>query len=195
MVDASLLPTDLSDLHHMSHSMQYALQGFADALAVTADPPPAVCPAFGEPGWGPLCFLNGNPVFKAFDQFQLFVQNSVVSLHDALANMGVNNAYGPSIILFTVLVRVLLFPVTYLQLASSQKTQALQPKIAEIKAKYQDKNIQNQLTAALFQETNVNPLAGCLPALFQIPGPTERLNDISIRSLTRSLICSVYCTL
>ena len=88
-----------------------------------------------------------------------------------IQGMGVEHAYGPSIVLFTVLVRLLLFPVTYLQLASSQKTLALAPKLAEIKAKYEDKNIQNQLIASLYQETNVNPLAGCLPAILQIPGP------------------------
>ena len=43
-----------------------------------------VCPGFGEPGWGPFCFLNGNPVFQAFDVFQAFIQGSVVSLHDVL---------------------------------------------------------------------------------------------------------------
>jgi len=70
----------------MSHSLQFALQGLSDALAVTADPSnPALCPGFGQPGWGPFCFLNGNPVFNAFDQFQQFVQGSVVSLHDILS--------------------------------------------------------------------------------------------------------------
>jgi YidC/Oxa1 family membrane protein insertase len=162
-------------LHHssLSHSMQFALQGLADSLAITADPssvpPPVVCPGFGEPGWGPFCFLNGNPVFKAFDQFQAFVQNSVVSLHDLIASAGVENAYGLSIVLFTILVRILLFPVTYQQLASSQKTQALTPKIADIKAKYPDKAMQSQLIALLYQESKVNPLAGCLPAILQIP--------------------------
>lgn len=130
----------------------------------------AVCPAFGQAGWGPFCFLNGNPVFKAFDSFQEFIQHSVVLLHDFFENAGVKNAYGPSIILFTLFVRVVLFPLTYQQLASTQRTQALTPKVQEIKEKYpDDKDMQNQLTALLYQETKVNPLAGCLPALVQIP--------------------------
>lgn len=37
-----------------------------------------VCPAWGEPGWAPFCFLNGNPVFNAFDSFQAFIQNDIV---------------------------------------------------------------------------------------------------------------------
>jgi hypothetical protein len=43
-----------------------------------------VCPDFGQPGWAPFCFLNGNPVFQAFDGFQAFIQSAVVSLHDFL---------------------------------------------------------------------------------------------------------------
>ena len=60
--------------------------------------------------------------------------------------MGIDNAYGPSIILFTVLIRFVLFPLNYQQLLSTQKTQALTPKIAEIKVKFpDDKNLQNQV--------------------------------------------------
>ena len=44
----------------------------------------AVCAGFGEPGWAPFCFLNGNPVFNAFDVFQAFIQSSIVSLHNVL---------------------------------------------------------------------------------------------------------------
>jgi YidC/Oxa1 family membrane protein insertase len=144
------------------HWAEFAAQGIADAK---------ICAGFGEPGWAPFCFLNGNPVFNAFDQYQLFIQGSVVSLHDLLKdNLNIQSAYGPSIILFTVLIRLVLFPLNYQQLASSQKTLALNPKIAEIKKKFpDDKNLQNQMVAMLYQETQVNPLAGCLPALVQIP--------------------------
>ena len=129
-----------------------------------------ICPNFGEPGWAPFCFLNGNPVFNAFDQFQAFIQNSVVLLHDTLNGFGIKNSYGPSIITFTIFVRLLLFPLTYNQLASTQNTQALTPKVKEIKDRYPDnKELQNQLVALLYSEAKVNPLAGCLPALAQIP--------------------------
>jgi YidC/Oxa1 family membrane protein insertase len=72
--------------------------------------------------------------------------------------------------MFTVFVRLVLFPLNYRQIASTQKTQALTPKVQEIKEKYgNNKELQNQLTALLYQESKVNPLAGCLPAIFQIP--------------------------
>ena len=94
----------------------------------------------------------------------------MVLLHDFLHDkLGIDNAYGPSIILFTVIIRLVLSPVTFRQLESSQKTQALKPKMDEIKEKFSDTNVQNQMIALLYQETEVNPLAGCLPALLQIP--------------------------
>jgi len=150
---------------------QLAAQGIADASSSAVVKAPIVCPGWGEPGWGPLCWLNGNPVFNAFDTFQLFIQNSIVSLKDFVkTNLGVEEAYGPSIIFFTICVRVALLPLAYYQLASSASTTALQPKMAEIRAKYpDDKNMQNQMIAMLYEETQTNPLAGCLPALFQLP--------------------------
>ena len=153
-----------------SHWIQLTVQGIADSVVSTPkEAVTIVCPEYGQPGWGPFCFLNGNPIFNSFDQFQAFVQNSVVSLRDTLHDAGISNAYGLSIILFTLLVRIMLFPVTYQQLASTEKTKALIPQINEIKEKYPDKTLQNQLVALLYQETNVNPLAGCLPAILQIP--------------------------
>ena len=72
----SLQDITLHSIHTAPHWVEYAAQGIADAAKV--------CPNFGEKGWAPFCFLNGNPVFNAFDGFQLFIQNSVVSLHDLL---------------------------------------------------------------------------------------------------------------
>ena len=154
---------------HITHSwVDLGAQGLADAGSLAGKSP--VCPAFGEPGWGPLCFLNGNPVFNAFDIFQESIQTSIVGLHDLLSKSGLENSYGVSIILFTCLVRAILFPITFRQLASAEKTKALKPKLDEINEKYgDDPNLKNQMTALLYQETEVNPLAGCLPAIVQIP--------------------------
>lgn len=78
----------------------------------------------------------------------------------ALQTAGVKNAYGPSIILFTILIRVLIFPLSYQQIASTQMTQALAPKVLEIKTKYADnKDLQNQMTALLYQETKVSSVS------------------------------------
>jgi YidC/Oxa1 family membrane protein insertase len=158
-----VLTGDLStdNLHQVTHWVETVAQGISDGQ---------VCPNFGEKGWAPFCFLNGNPVFNAFDQFQAFIQNLIVLFHDKLESLGVKNAYGPSIILFTVLIRSILFPVSFQQLGSAEKAKALQPKIKEINERFaDDDNIKNQMTALLYAETEVNPLAGCLPAILQIP--------------------------
>jgi hypothetical protein len=124
------------------------------------EPAGKVCPGFGEPGWAPFCFLNGNPVFKAFDGFQLFIQNSVVGLHDFLQQqLGLTQAYGPSIILFTVFVRLLLIPLNYQQISSTQMVTLLNPKIQEIREKFPDnKELQAQLTALVYQEAKVSDI-------------------------------------
>ncbi len=129
-----------------------------------------VCPKWGEKGWAPLCFLNGNPVFNTFDKFQAFVQSTISGLADFMGKQGVKNPYGPSIILFTCMIRLILLPLAYKQTQSSQATQALSPKVSEIKEKFpDDKDMQTQLTALLYEKADTNPLAGCLPAIVQIP--------------------------
>lgn len=129
-----------------------------------------ICPKFGEPGWGPLCFLNGNPVFNTFDKFQAFMQDTLSNFAGFVGSTGVKNAYGPSIILFTCLIRTILLPLNYKQIQSSQATTALSPKVKEIKEKFpDDQDMQNQLTALLYDKAETNPLAGCLPALVQLP--------------------------
>ncbi|KAL7499226.1 hypothetical protein ACHAWT_010146 [Skeletonema menzelii] len=91
-------------------------------------------------------------------------------IHAGLAGAGVGQAWGLSIILMTVLIKVLTFPLTKGQLESTNKMQALQPTIKSIQAKYQSNpEVMNQKIAAVYQENEVNPLAGCIPSLAQIP--------------------------
>eukprot|EP01041_Mallomonas_annulata_P011526 gene11526-24114_t len=90
--------------------------------------------------------------------------------HATLQKAGIQNTYGFSIVIFTVLIKALTLPLTTKQLESTAKMQKLQPLQAKIQAKYAtDEQTKNKLMAELFQTANVNPLAGCLPALVQIP--------------------------
>jgi YidC/Oxa1 family membrane protein insertase len=75
-----------------------------------------------------------------------------------------------SIIVLTLIIKLLLFPLTLKQLKSMKATQALQPQMQEIKKKY-GKDQQGQAVAmqALYKEYGVNPLSGCLPLLVQLP--------------------------
>lgn len=79
-------------------------------------------------------------------------------------------AWGGAIILLTVLMRIVLFPLFVKQIHSSRKMQALQPQIAALRKKYKnDKQRLNQETMKLYQENGANPIAGCLPLLVQMP--------------------------
>ncbi len=78
--------------------------------------------------------------------------------------------WGLSILLLTLVVKVIFFPLTQKAFLSGKKMQALQPKLAEVKEKYKDNaQLQQQETMKLFTENQVNPLGGCLPTLIQIP--------------------------
>jgi YidC/Oxa1 family membrane protein insertase len=82
---------------------------------------------------------------------------------------GVTN-WGVSIILLTLLVKLLFFPLTQKAFISSRRMQVLQPKLQELREKYKDnKELQTQETMKLFRENNVNPMGGCLPTLIQLP--------------------------
>ena len=78
--------------------------------------------------------------------------------------------YGLAIILLTIIVKVLFWPLTHKSTESSKKMQKLQPLIAELKEKHKDQpqKIQ-QAQMALYKEHGINPLASCLPMLVQLP--------------------------
>jgi YidC/Oxa1 family membrane protein insertase len=79
-------------------------------------------------------------------------------------------SYGLAIILLTVLVRVVLLPLTIRQTRSMQEMQKLQPKIKELQRKYKgNRQKVAEETQKLYREHQVNPLGGCLPLLLQLP--------------------------
>lgn len=78
--------------------------------------------------------------------------------------------YALSIILFTILTKALLFPLSLKQMKSSVEMQKIKPKYDEIVKKYKnDKAKQGEEVTKLYSEHKINPLGGCLPALIQIP--------------------------
>jgi len=78
--------------------------------------------------------------------------------------------YGIVVILFAVLIKTITYPLMAKQLRSSKKMQELNPLMNTIKTKYKNNpTLQQQKIAALFQEHKINPLAGCLPMLIQMP--------------------------
>jgi YidC/Oxa1 family membrane protein insertase len=78
--------------------------------------------------------------------------------------------YGVAIILLTLLVRALFYPLTQKSMKSMKAMQKLQPKIAALKEKYKDDQKKlNEEQMALFKAHKVNPAGGCLPMLIQLP--------------------------
>ncbi len=78
--------------------------------------------------------------------------------------------YGFAIILFTVFIKLLLFPLDIKQKKSMAKTQKIQPLLMEVQKKYaNDKNKLNQETMKLYQKYGISPTSGCLPMLIQLP--------------------------
>ncbi len=102
--------------------------------------------------WGPLNYLA---------RFLLWLLKSFYALC---------GSYGLSIILLTLLVRTVFYPITARGNESMKKMQKVQPKFKELREKYKDNpQLLNQKMAELYREEGVNPFAGCLPILLQIP--------------------------
>lgn len=78
--------------------------------------------------------------------------------------------YGLSILVVTIIIRLIILPLTLKQYQSSKQMQLLQPELKKIKDKYKDDTKkQQEETMRLFQQNGVNPLAGCFPLLIQMP--------------------------
>ncbi|HEU4650627.1 MAG TPA: membrane protein insertase YidC [Croceibacterium sp.] len=78
--------------------------------------------------------------------------------------------FGVAIILLTVIVRALMFPIAQKQFASMAAMRAVQPKMKALQERYKDDKVKlNQEMAKLYKDEKVNPLAGCLPIFLQIP--------------------------
>ena len=102
--------------------------------------------------WGHLWFLT-KPIFWLLEQFYRLVGN-----------------FGVAILLLTVTVKLILFPLANRSFASMSKMKKLQPEMEAIKKRFADDPAkQQQETMTLYQREKINPLAGCLPVLVQIP--------------------------
>jgi YidC/Oxa1 family membrane protein insertase len=91
---------------------------------------------------------------------------AIRGLHDVLGT----GSYGYAIILFTLFIKAVTFPLNYQQIESSSKMQALQPKVKLLQEKYRnDPQTMNQKLGELYMGANVNPLSALLPTFAQLP--------------------------
>ncbi|MBN1298888.1 MAG: YidC/Oxa1 family membrane protein insertase [Actinobacteria bacterium] len=98
------------------------------------------------------------PIQSGIEYVVIFLYNNVI------AN------YGVVIILLTIIVRLVLTPLTLTQTKSMARMQRLQPQLQDLQKKYKDdKQKLQQETMDFYKKNNVNPMAGCLPLLLQLP--------------------------
>jgi YidC/Oxa1 family membrane protein insertase len=87
-----------------------------------------------------------------------------------LTHFAIFGSYGIAILILTIIVRVIFWPLTHKSTESMKRMQALQPQMQELKEKYKDNpQRMQQETMLLYRENKVNPMGGCLPMFIQIP--------------------------
>jgi YidC/Oxa1 family membrane protein insertase len=91
----------------------------------------------------------------------------VINIFNAFENWGFG--YGVIILMMALLIKIALFPFTYKSYTSMAKMRVLKPQVDAINEKYEDKMKRQQEMMALYKETGVSPLGGCIPMLFQMP--------------------------
>lgn len=110
--------------------------------------------------------IFANVIQDAFGPLITVFESVLVFIHDHI----VGGSWGFAIIGLTVVVRVILVPLTLRQARSMIKLQALAPEMKALQERYkEDKQRLNQEMMKLYQERGVNPFASCLPLLLQLP--------------------------
>ncbi|GLV58406.1 hypothetical protein KDH_52390 [Dictyobacter sp. S3.2.2.5] len=101
-------------------------------------------------------------LFNIIFTFPIF--NGLILLYNLFGDFGL------SIVVLTLVIKLILFPLTLQQLKSTKATQALQPQVQEIKKKHaNDQQAQMAAIQTMYKEYGVNPVAGCLPLVVQMP--------------------------
>lgn len=99
---------------------------------------------------------------------------------------------GLTIVVLTVIIRALFSPLSLKTIKSQKSLKELAPKVEEVKAKFKDdKAAQSAAILKLYKDNNVNPLAGCLPLLIQIP-ILIALYRVFIKGITEESLGSLY---
>jgi YidC/Oxa1 family membrane protein insertase len=108
-----------------------------------------------------------------FNAFYTAIAHSITWIHSGLSHIFDPNsgwAWGLSIVLLVVAIRILLFPLFVKQIKTQRKMMEIQPMVKELQKKYRgDRETLNQELMKLYREQNANPLGGCLPLLVQMP--------------------------
>jgi YidC/Oxa1 family membrane protein insertase len=102
--------------------------------------------------------------WKILKPFSLGILFAFKWMHNFIPN------YGIVLLIFSVLIKVITYPLTHKSNQSMKKMQTIQPKLKDLQEKYRsDPQKLNQMTMKLYKEEGVNPMGGCLPMLLQMP--------------------------
>lgn len=102
--------------------------------------------------------------------YQLIFYQPVLNLLIFFYNIVPGHDIGVAIVLLTIVIRLVLYPLNSQSIRSQKALQSLQPKINELKKKYaHDKQELGRAMMALYKEEKVNPFSSCLPLLIQLP--------------------------
>lgn len=124
------------------------------------------CASNGQQSAPPISHTSGN----WWDRWILYYVSEFLLW---LARL-LHNNYGWTIIVFTILVRIILVPLNAISIKSSTKMQQIQPEMDALRKKYpgrdaESRQLLQEETNKLYKEAGVNPYAGCLPLLIQLP--------------------------
>ena len=105
-----------------------------------------------------------------FDTFVTHPMQQALTFFYVLTQKAGYPSYGVAIILLTVAIKALMYPLTVKQVISMKAVQEMQPKVKALQEKFKDnkERLQTEI-AALYRENKVNPLSGCLPLIVQMP--------------------------
>ena len=106
-------------------------------------------------------------IFTPLFQVMLII---LLGVYQFLENLGLAGAIAWAIVILTLIVRAVLIPLYRKQLVSQRRMQLIQPELKEVQKRYKGDQMKARLAQQeLFKERGVNPLAGCLPLLLQLP--------------------------
>ncbi|OGG26438.1 hypothetical protein A2960_06190 [Candidatus Gottesmanbacteria bacterium RIFCSPLOWO2_01_FULL_39_12b] len=112
--------------------------------------------------------FNTNNIFEVI--FVIPILNVLIGFYKLFLVLRIPGALGFSLIILTGLIKLVLHPLTVTQLKSTYQLNKLKPEIEKITAKYKnDKLRQQQEQLKLYKQEGINPAAGCLPTLLQLP--------------------------
>ena len=105
-----------------------------------------------------------------FDTFVTHPMQEALTFFYLMTQKAGYPSYGLAIILLTVAIKLLMYPLTVKQVKSMKAVQEMQPKVKALQEKYKDnkERLQTEI-ASLYKENKINPLSGCLPLIVQMP--------------------------